>query len=90
MFGDDRVSVSTDNRGNLKVKTDFAPDALFGATAVREIRATLGAGRDSFTAAHDVTTPMYVNGVRFVNERGGGRGVAGSITRSLFSDRLVA
>lgn len=85
---DDRVSVTKDNRGGIKVKTSFAKDAVFSGTSVREIHATLGAGRDRFVADARITQPIYVNGVRYVAASRGG--VAGSITRSVFSDRLVA
>jgi PKD repeat protein len=84
----DKVSISRDNSGRLKVKTDFGADALLSSTGVREIRATLGAGRDDLNVARDVTLPVYLNGVRYTT-----RGVAGTtlrITRNIFSDRLVA
>lgn len=91
--GSDRVDVSRDNRGRLRVKTDFGDNASFNGASVREIRATLGSGRDRFEADSDVTQPIYVNGVRYVpprrgNDRGGRR--FGGITHSIFSDRLVA
>lgn len=86
---DDRVSVTNDNRGGIKVKTSFARDAVFSSTSFREIRATLGNGRDRFEADAGVTQPMYVNGVRYVPPSRS-RGAYGSIANSLFSDRLVA
>jgi hypothetical protein len=84
----DRVDLSMDNRGNLRVKTDFARDASFNSRLVREVRATLGGGRDDFSADSDVRVPIYVDGVRYVPGRGS-RSTPG-ITRSIFSDRLVA
>ena len=85
----DKVDLSMDNRGNLRVKTDFAHDASYRAASVREVRATLGAGRDNFSADADVRMPIYVNGARYVPPGRGGRSTPG-ITRSIFSDRLVA
>ena len=81
--GNDRVRVSKDSRGNIVVKSDVG-DAVYSGTSVREIHATLGAGRDSFDAGRDVTQPIYVNGVLYAHKGGG------SITRTVFSDRLVA
>lgn len=86
--GNDTVDLSKDNRGRLRVKTDFG-DASFSTSSVREIRATLGSGRDRFDADSDVTQPIYINGVRYVPPRNG-RQVAGRISHSVFSDRLVA
>jgi PKD repeat protein len=86
--GGDKVSISRDNSGRLKVKTDFGADVLLSSTGVREIQAWLGAGRDNLDVAKDVTLPVYLNGARYAT-----KGVAASIlriTRNLFSDRLVA
>jgi PKD repeat protein len=89
--GDNRVDVSADNRGNLTVKTDFARNLTFNGATVREIHATLGAGRDTFSADADVRQPIYVNGLRYVPPtKGGGKVASRRITRSIFSDRLVA
>ena len=85
--GSDRVDVSV-NKGTVTIKTDFGRNASFSTASVREIRATLGAGNDSFSGDSDVTMPMYVNGVRYIPpSKGNGRL---SITQSVFSERLVA
>ena len=83
--GNDSVSLSADNKGMLKVKSDFVADAVFSNASVREVRAYLG-GKDTFDAAKDVTQSMYVNGTPYTASKG--KLTLNSTTASLFSDRL--
>ena len=84
----DRVRVSADNHGNIRVQSDFADDVVFSGSSVREIHATLGAGRDNFSVARDVTKPVYLNGAVY------GSSSAETTTlrtkNNLFSERRVA
>jgi hypothetical protein len=86
---DDRVTLSLDKKGTLKVKTDFVPDAVFSSSSVREIRAYSGAGKDTFDFDADLTQPVYVNGTRYTPSKGKPL-TLNSMNASLFSDRLVA
>jgi PKD repeat protein len=92
----DKVSISKDGRDGLKVKTDLTRrDTVFSSASVREIRAVLGGGRDSFEVDSKVTQTVYLNGVRYTSGSGPSRrdrydGNYDSATSSLFSDRLVA
>jgi PKD repeat protein len=94
--GSDKVSISKDGRDGLKVKTDLTKrDAVFGSASVREIRAVMGGGRDSFDVDSKVSQPVYLNGVRYANDSGPSRrdrydSNYASATSSLFSDRRVA
>lgn len=86
----DKVSLSKDKRGNLKVKTDFAEDdEVFKSGSVREIHVFLGAGRNRFKADASVTQPIYVDGVRYVAPSRGRGNYSGNFD-SLFGDRRVA
>ena len=83
--GDDRVRITADNKGAIRIQGDVVKDAVFSGTSVREIRATLGLGRDTFDVASDVTKPVYYNGAPYYGSKG-----KPGITNTVFSDRLVA
>ena len=86
--GNDRVSLVAD-RNAIKVKTGLTKrDLSFISLTVREIRVSLGGGRDTFDADPAIMQPIYLNGVRYGT--GGATRRAYSATKSLFSDRLVA
>jgi hypothetical protein len=87
----DDVKLTLDNKGVLKVKTNFLKqDVEFSAASVREIRVVLGSGNDKFSTQGTFTQPVYLNGVRYNTGRGGvGQRALARLLR-LFSDVPVA
>jgi hypothetical protein len=86
----DDVKLVMDNKGVLKVKTDFLKqDPEFSGASVREIRVVLGSGNDKFSTQGTITQPIYLNGVRYSAKGGVGQRALARLLR-LFSDVPVA
>lgn len=86
--GADKVTLVADNKGNITVRGDVTKrNVSVNSAAVREIRVTLGAGRDTFDTQGSFSQPIYLNGVRYMpaGGKGGGGAAVASATSSVLA-----